>query len=120
MLERGAFWPQIKQECIKAGIDKVISFPISDKNEDEYIESLFDAAQHLNDLINEKQHTVYLYDNSGMTRAPTLVMTYLTLFRKTVNPEKTLEANKILNEYHSVSTPNVAVVQKLLKKHKAF
>lgn len=97
MTERGVFWPQIKQECIKAGIEQAFSYPISDKNEDEYIDDLFAAAQHLNDLINEKQHTVYLYDNSGMSRAPTLISTYLCLYRKVINPEKTGEAIKTLD-----------------------
>jgi hypothetical protein len=45
-----------------------------------------------------------------MSRAPTLVMAYLTLFRKTINPEKTVEANKIINDYHSVSAPNTSAV----------
>lgn len=54
MTERKAFWPQIKQESRKAGINKVMSFPISDKNESEYMDDLFAAAQHLNDLINEQ------------------------------------------------------------------
>lgn len=120
MTERKVFWPQIKQEARKAGINKVMSFPISDKNESEYMDDLFAAAQHLNDLINEQKETVYLYDNSGMTRAPTLVMAYLCLYRKTLYPEKTAEAQKIVSDYHQVSTPNTAVVQKLLKKHKAF
>jgi len=35
------------------GIDNVFSYPIPDKDEDEYIEELFNAAQHLNDMISE-------------------------------------------------------------------
>ena len=41
------------QKYNEAGINKCFSYPISDKNEEQYIEELFNGAQHLNDLINE-------------------------------------------------------------------
>jgi hypothetical protein len=53
MNERGVFWPQMVQKYNEVGIKRVVSYPISDRNESEYIEGLFDCAQHLNDLIEE-------------------------------------------------------------------
>jgi protein-tyrosine phosphatase len=73
MNERGVFWPQMVQKYNEVGIKSVMSYPISDRNETEYIEGLFDCAQHLNDLIEEQDHVVYLHCNSSISRSPTLV-----------------------------------------------
>lgn len=51
MTSRGVFWPQMVEKYKEVGINTVMSYPISDKNEDDYIEELFNAAQHVNDLI---------------------------------------------------------------------
>lgn len=44
MNERGVFWPQMVQKYNEVGIKRVMSYPISDKVESEYIEGLFDCA----------------------------------------------------------------------------
>ena len=53
MNARGVFWPQLVQKYHEVGIKTTFSYPISDKNEKDYIEALFDCSQHLNDLIDE-------------------------------------------------------------------
>lgn len=120
MTSRGVFWPQMVEKYKEVGIKTVMSYPISDKNEDEYIEELFNAAQHMNDLINEKGHTLYIHDSSSITRSPTLVLTYLCLFVRIRTYENLPEACSLIKQYHSVSTPNTKVLQKTLKKHRLF
>lgn len=98
MTERGVFWPQLVDKYNEVGIDTrdVMSFPIPDKNEEKYIEELFNAAQHLNDMINERGLTVYVHDNSSITRAPTLALTYLTLFVRIRTYDNLPEACRII------------------------
>jgi len=71
-------------------------------------------------LITERGHTVYINDNSSITRAPTLALTYLCLFVKIRTYENLSEACRLIKQYHNVSTPNVKVLEKTLRKHKLF
>lgn len=75
---------------------KAFSFPISDSDEDAYLDYLFNASQHLNDLITEQGHTVFLHDNTGISRAPTLVLSYLCLYAKIRTYSNLPEASKML------------------------
>lgn len=120
MTERGVFWPQMKQKYRENGIDCVMSYPIPDHDEDNYVEELFNCSQHLNDMITERGHTVYINDNSSITRAPTLALTYLCLFVKIRTYENLPEACRLIKQYHNVSTPNVKILEKTLKKHRLF
>lgn len=120
MAQRGVFWPQLVEKYKEVGISNVYSYPIPDRDEDQYIEELFNAAQHLNDMINERELTVYIHDNSSMTRAPTLALTYLCLFVRIRTYENLPEASRLIKQYHNVSTPNLDILQKTLKKHKIF
>lgn len=81
MEARGYDWHQVKDKYRALGM-KAFSYPINDQNEDIYTDGLFHAAQHLNDLISEQGHCVYLHDNTGISRAPTLVLSYLCLYAK--------------------------------------
>ena len=96
MTQRGVFWPQLVEKYKEVGIDNVFSYPIPDKDEDEYIEELFNAAQHLNDMISEQGLTVYVHDNSSLTRAPTLVICYLCLFLRIRTYENLPEASALI------------------------
>lgn len=120
MASRGVFWPQMVDKYREIGIDRTFSYPIADKDEDQYMDDLFNCAQHLNDLIEEQGHTVYVHDNSSTSRAPTLVMAYFSLFLKIRTIDNASESVKLMRQYHHLSTPNVKVIQKLMKKHKNF
>lgn len=120
MDNRGVDWPKIKTTYAEAGILRTLSYPIDDSNPEELIESLFTCAKHLNTLINDQGHTVYVSDNSAITRAPTLVLTYLCLFLKLRTMENLKEAERLLKQYHQMSSPNTNAIKALLKKQKAF
>ena len=120
MASRGVFWPQMVDKYREIGIDRTFSYPISDKDEDQYIDDLFNCAQHLNDLIEEQGHTVYIHDNSSTSRAPTLLMAYFSLYLKIRTIDNISESVKLMRQFHHLSTPNVKVIQKLMKKHKNF
>ena len=73
----------------------------------------------MNDLI-EQGHTVYLHDNTGICRAPTLVLAYLCLYVKLRTYENLPEASKLLTNYCSSAVPNLKIIQKLMKRCKVF
>jgi len=66
------------------GID-AIHFPIIDFNEHDLTSNLFEAAQILNDMINNKKLNVYVHCTAGMGRAPASVLSYLCIFKKVRN-----------------------------------
>ena len=119
MNERGIIWDRICSKYRDVGIYNCVSHPISDEDEDEYIEELFHAAQHLNDLL-EQGNVVYVNDNTSTSRGPTVILTYLTLFMKTKNYDYLPDAQNAIINHHEISTPNIAIVGKLLKKHQKF
>lgn len=119
MNARGIKWDRICSKYRDVGIYNCVSHPILDEDEDEYIEELFHAAQHLNDLI-EQGNVVYVYDNTSTSRAPTLILTYLTLFMKCKNYDYLPDAQNEVIMSHEISTPNTKIVAKLLKKHHKF
>lgn len=71
-------------------------------------------------MITEQGLTVYINDCSSITRAPTLALTYLCLFVRIRTYENLPEACRLIKQYHNVSTPNVRVLEKTLRKHKLF
>lgn len=120
MRARGVDWEIMKQKYRDVGIDRCVSFPIDDRSQDEYIDGLYNCAQHLNDLLNEQNHIVYIHDNSSISRAPALILTYLCLFCKLRTMDNLKEAERVLKQYHHMSNPNSTVIRALLLKHKAF
>lgn len=63
---------------------------------------------------------MYVHDNSAITRAPALVLTYLCMFLKLRTMENLKEAERLLKQYHQMTSPNINAIKALLKKHQAF
>jgi len=120
MLSRGIDWDEMKEQYKDVGIERCMSFPVCDSTEEKYLEDLFDAAQHLNQLLCEEEHTVYIHCGSSITRGPTLALSYLCLFVKLRTYSNLTEANRLLKQYHQVAMPNLTIVKKLLKNNKLF
>ena len=119
MEARGFDWHQIKDKYRALGI-LPFSYPINDSSEDGYTDGLFHASQHLNDLVNEQGHTVYLHDNTGISRAPTLLLSYLCLYARIRTYENLPEASKLITTQCNTAVPNLKIITKLLKRCKAF
>jgi len=109
---------KISQFYRNKGINVVVNYAVSDENEDTYAEQLFNAAQHLFDLVDIKGHRVYLHDSTGVSRAPTLYLVYQSLFMKTplTVPDQYKELKKIYNH----ATPNFRMIQRVLDDNKQF
>lgn len=79
--QRGIPWDKLKLTYAENGI-LCQRFPVKDADEDELCASLFVAAQHLNNMLNKQDHTVYLHCTSGISRAPAVLLVYLCLFKR--------------------------------------
>ena len=80
--------------------------PIKDFNEEELKSKLFDAASHLNQMINEKDLKVYVHCSSAIGRAPAVVIAYLCIFK-----EMEIEESRMIVKLHrAVSEPNMTAV----------
>jgi len=109
----------MKDKYTSMGI-KAFSYPISDTNENVYLDGLYHASQHLNDLITEQGHTVFLHDNTGISRAPTLILAYLCLYARIRTYSNLPEASKMLTNQASTAMPNIKAVGKFLRRFGAF
>lgn len=57
-----------------------VHFPIHDFNEGDLTSKLYEGAQILNEMINDKGLQVYVHCTAGMGRAPACVLVYLCLY----------------------------------------
>jgi len=57
-------------------------FPIDDQSSQDKAEKYFQAAQYLNDMINNQGLKVYVHGSSGISRSPTAILTYLTIYKR--------------------------------------
>ena len=69
----------------KYGINNHMHFPISDINERDYIEYLYKGACFINDFVENKNHKLFVHCTTGVSRGPTLILVYLSLFCKHEN-----------------------------------
>lgn len=82
--------------------------------------SIFQACQYLNDMVNNKNQKVFVYCNSGVSRAPTILMAYLCLYKK-VNDWKNIEAVGDLLKMHLPGCqPNQIAIQNVIMKNQIF
>ena len=68
----------------------------------------------------ERGLTVYLHDNNGISRAPTLLLGYLCLYVKIRTYENLPEAQKLIQSYHGAARPNLKIVKLLLHRCGGF
>ena len=61
---------------------KHLKYSINESREQDLTSNLFIAAQHLNNILNALNSKVYVHCSSGLSRAPSVVLMYLCLFKK--------------------------------------
>lgn len=79
---------------------------------------MFNAAQHLFDLVDIKGHRVFLHDSTGVSRAPTLFLVYQSLYMKT--PHTVPDQHKDLKKIYKFATPNFRMIERVLDDNKQF
>mmetsp|Transcript_16995 Transcript_16995/g.26196 ORF Transcript_16995/g.26196 Transcript_16995/m.26196 type:complete len:427 (-) Transcript_16995:1239-2519(-) len=89
-------------------------------DEQDQARNVFQASQYLNDMINNKDHRVYVYCTSGITRAPTVVAAYLALYKKVKCWEYPQLIESIIQSYCPEAFPNFALLNKTIALNKDF
>lgn len=87
---------------------------------EEYAQELFKVTQMVHHITCNKNMNVFVYSSTGISRAPTVMLTYLCLFKKVPCWYNLDRAQDHLDKYHPVSHPNLHVIQKCLDMYKEF
>jgi len=106
---RGTNWPLMCDYYKKRGITAV-HFPIHDFNEQHLTERLFDAAQCLNNMVNNEGLKVYVHCTAGMGRAPASVVCYYILYKRVSCWQDPRAVDLFIKKYRKVSTPNLRAI----------
>jgi hypothetical protein len=109
-----------KQEMMRqygrCGINFSKHLPVDDANLDDQatLDSMFIAAQYLDDMINDKGLNVFIHCSNGQTRASTIALVYMSLFKVHSQSGNLKEMAKIMKTHHSLSQPNIRAAEKIL------
>lgn len=79
--QRGLPWQSLEKYYAKRGM-KSEKYAVIDIREKDLNQSLFIAAQYLNNMVNNLKLNVFVHCSSGISRAPSVVLAYLSLFKK--------------------------------------
>jgi len=118
--QRGIGMERMLRYYKSRGINLVVNYPVSDIKEKEYIEQLFQASQHLHDMIEVKGHHVYLHCAAGVSRSATLLLVYLALFLKHKHWDNLPELHKFIQQHYYLSFANILIAQKCIDLHRDF
>jgi protein-tyrosine phosphatase len=108
------------QLYLSKGIKTAIHLPIEEHNEKELKMKVFAASQYLNDMVNNKGHRVYIHCSAGITRAPTVVLLYLCLFKRHKSWRDIDQVDQYLSSHYVVSYPNRQLVSQIIKDNHEF
>lgn len=102
----------------KNGIDFVKNLPINDGllDQEEGLQQLFLAVEYLNDMLNNKELTVYVHSSSGYCRAATVVLLYLSIYE---NHKKDTEQQLVssVQSHYPRSFPNMMAYRKVMANY---
>lgn len=118
--DRGYSWSRLTQLYLSKGIKTAIHFPVDEYNEKEHKMKVFAAAQYLNDMVNNKGHRVYIHCSSGITRAPSVVLTYFCLFKRVESWRDIEKADNYLTSHYRVCHSNKTVVSQIIRDNHEF
>jgi len=91
---------------------------LDDSKEEQYAFDLISAAKELAKFTSSNR--LYLHCSSGITRASTLLLVYLCLFKKIDCWNSAENTLKYLESLNSQIVPNMKIVNKVLEQNQAF
>lgn len=96
---------------------EVVNFPLDDvkMNEVEYSIKVFEICKTINNISSKSSKNVLVHCTTGISRAPTVILTYLCLYKKTKTWYNIPKSEDYLKRFHPICHPNLKVVQKTLK-----
>lgn len=100
------------------GIAHIVNHEIDYDEEQKMFKDYAEAAQRLNNLINDRGLKVYLHDTSSITRAPTLTVIYMCLFLRHQDWQNPDKVEKYVKQFHPLGEPNMYAVRKVIELYK--
>lgn len=102
------------------GINFSKQIPISDTHLDsqEEVDNMFMASQYLDDMINDKDLTVFVFSATGHTRPTSVAIIYLQLFQNKADSADNLAA--FVKNHFQMSIPNLKAVESVIQQRKNF
>jgi protein tyrosine phosphatase (PTP) superfamily phosphohydrolase (DUF442 family) len=79
--ERNVHWGNMQNMYQSSGINIVQHCPI-DEQDGNYDMKLFESAQMIQNLLEDKHNRVFVHCGSGISRGPSAVLTHLCLYKK--------------------------------------
>lgn len=103
-----------------AKINKIINFQVSDLCQEEYCNQLFTAAQILHNLVSNEKRKVFLHCTAGVSRGPTLMIVYLSLYLKHKDWDNLDKIYDYVEAEFEWQDANITVAKKVIEQNKAF
>jgi len=119
MAERGIDWARLQGELRAEGVNHIADCPV-DANSSVNHEQVFEAAQRLKDLVSGGNCRVFVQCQAGLTTAPSVVLTYLALYKRVDTWESVSETSQALGQSVRFAQPNETLVEKIVDDNLEF
>lgn len=119
MHEMGINWQNQMLEYKENGITTAMHYPCSNVDSD-YKDKVFNAAQYLHSLVDKQNKKVFIHCASGLIRSPTVVLTYLCIFKRVKQWKSVPKSRDFITESCSQSMPNIQLVERIVAEKRDF
>jgi hypothetical protein len=119
-LQRQVDSEQLESLFKRKGITRLVQVQVSDVYEDQYAQHLFEAAKVLHRMVEVEKKKVYLHCSSGVSRGPTLLMVYLSLYCKLSCWENVDQVYEYVENEYMWQDANKTMVRLVIEKNKDF
>lgn len=101
------------------GITTAMHFPVTNYDGD-YKEKVFTAAQYLHKLVDMQSKKVFIHCSSGLIRTPTIVLTYLTIFKRVKSWKSVSQTRDVVCECCGQHKPQENIVEQIIAANRSF
>ena len=118
--QRGINERLLVDEFRRHGVKTYYRFGLSDDDDEQYSQDLFEAQQILSDLVENKQEKVYVHCTTGITRSPSVICAYGSLNMINADWKNPEAMERIVSDCHRYSEPNMRVVTKCISDNRWY
>ena len=104
----------------RSNITNVVNYPVDDVFLDDYVEALIGAAKQLDKMINEQGEEVFVNCTTGISRAPTLILVYLSIYCRHKQWNNLDALANYLKDAFPNSQPNLMAVKLCIERCKSL
>lgn len=119
MRERKVDWNMLQKMYKNNDIQAVFHYPIEEVSQNYHVK-MFEVAQRLQDLVENKGRTVFIHCTSGVSRGPTVALLHQCLYKKVNTWESVSKTSDYIKNSHHLAHPNIKVVTKIIRDNQEF